>query len=74
MPARPLATIYGAGRRGVELTPVSNAAPNPRACRAFKYWLSPSDERDPQKKSRDLAQAKAVYAVIQDRLPHLDGT
>jgi hypothetical protein len=48
-------------------------APDPRAYCAFKYWLSQSDERDPQKKSRDLAQAKAVYAVIQERLPHLDG-
>jgi hypothetical protein len=47
-------------------------APDPRAYCAFKYWLSQSDERDPQKKSRDLAQAKAVYAVIQERLPHLD--
>jgi hypothetical protein len=47
-------------------------APDPRAYCAFKYWLSQSDERDPQKKSRDLAQAKAVYAVIHERLPHLD--
>ncbi len=46
-------------------------APDPRAYCAFKYWLSQSDERDPQKKSRDLAQAKAVYGVIQERLPHL---
>lgn len=46
-------------------------APDPRAYCAFKYWLSQSDERDPRKKSRDLAQAKALYAVIQDRLPHL---
>lgn len=46
-------------------------APDPRAYCAFKYWLSQSDERDPQKKSRDLAQAKAMYAVIQERLPHL---
>ncbi len=47
------------------------SAPDPRAYCAFKYWLSQSDERDPRKKSRDLAQAKALYAVIQDKLPHL---
>jgi hypothetical protein len=47
-------------------------APDPRAYCAFKYWLSQSDERNPQKKSRDLAQAKAVFAVIEQRLPHLN--
>ncbi len=46
-------------------------APDPRAYCAFKYWLAQSDERNPQKKSRDMAQAKAVYALIEDRLPHL---
>jgi hypothetical protein len=47
-------------------------APDPRAYCAFKYWLSQSDERNPQKKPRDLAQAKAVYAVIEEKLPHLN--
>ena len=46
-------------------------APDPRAYCAFKLWLAQADERNPQKKSRDLAQAKAVYALIKDRLPHL---
>ena len=46
-------------------------APDPRAYCAFKLWLAQADERNPQKKSRDLAQAKAVYALIRDRLPHL---
>jgi hypothetical protein len=47
------------------------SAPDPRAYCAFKLWLAQADERNPQKKSRDLAQAKAVYALIKDRLPHL---
>lgn len=46
-------------------------APDPRAYCAFKLWLAHADERNPQKKSRDLAQAKAVYTLIRDRLPHL---
>jgi hypothetical protein len=46
-------------------------APDPRAYCAFKLWLAQSDERNPQKKSRDMAQARAVYALIKDRLPHL---
>jgi hypothetical protein len=46
-------------------------APDPRAYCAFKLWLGQSEERNPQKKSRDLAQAQAVYALIKDRLPHL---
>jgi hypothetical protein len=47
------------------------AAPDPRAFCAFKFWLSQSDERDPKKKPRDLAQARVVYATIEERLPHL---
>jgi hypothetical protein len=45
--------------------------PDPRAFCAFKYWLATSDERDPRKKSRDLAQARAVHQLITERLPHL---
>jgi hypothetical protein len=46
-------------------------APDPRAYAMFKLWLAQSDERNPLKKSRDLAQAKALAALIQDKLPHL---
>jgi Nucleotidyltransferase len=37
----------------------------------FKLWLGQSLERNPLKKSRDLAQAKALVALVQDKLPHL---
>jgi hypothetical protein len=46
-------------------------APDPRACPMFKLWLAQSDERNPLKKSRDLAQAKALAVLIKDKLPHL---
>ena len=46
-------------------------APDPRAYAMFKLWLAHSDERNPLKKSRDLAQARALAALIQDKLPHL---
>ena len=46
-------------------------APDPRAYAMFKLWLAQSVERNPLKKSRDLAQAKALACLIQDRLPHL---
>ena len=46
-------------------------APDPRAYAMFKLWLSQSDERNPLKKSRDLAQAQALARLIEDRLPHL---
>jgi hypothetical protein len=46
-------------------------APDPRAYAMFKLWLGESDERNPLKKSRDLAQARALAALIKDKLPHL---
>jgi hypothetical protein len=45
--------------------------PDPRAYAMFKWWLAHSNERDPIKKSRDRLQAKALTALVQDRLPHL---
>jgi hypothetical protein len=45
---------------------------DPRAYAMFKLWLGQSLERNPlKKKSRDLAQAKALAALVQDKLPHL---
>jgi hypothetical protein len=46
-------------------------APDPRAFAMFKLWLSNAEDREPEKKNRDLAQAQAVIALIEDRLPHL---
>jgi hypothetical protein len=45
--------------------------PDPRAYAMFKLWLGQSLERNPLKKSRDIAQAKAIAALVQDKLPHL---
>jgi hypothetical protein len=44
---------------------------DPRAFVFYKTWLSQKEDRDPMKKPRDLAQARAVYKLIQERLPQL---
>ena len=46
-------------------------APDPRAYAMFKLWLGESVERNPLKKSRDNAQARAVAELVKDKLPHL---
>jgi hypothetical protein len=46
-------------------------APDPRAFAAFKVWLSKVPGRDPLQKGRDIAQARAVLRVLEERLPHL---
>lgn len=45
---------------------------DPRAFVFYKVWLSQKEDRDPMKKPRDLAQARAVYSLIQERLPQLN--
>lgn len=47
------------------------AVPDPRAFAIFKSWLSRQHERDPLKRGRDMQQARAVVALIAERLPHL---
>ena len=44
---------------------------DPRAFAIHKLWLSQLPNRDPIKKPRDAAQAKAVAQLVQDALPHL---
>lgn len=44
---------------------------DPRAFVLFKLYMAGKDDRDPVKKPRDSAQAKAVYRLVQERLPHL---
>ena len=44
---------------------------DPRAFVFYKTWLSQKEDRDPMKKPRDLAQARAVYNLIQERFPQL---
>lgn len=51
--------------------PVPFRAPDPRAFALHKAWLSQQPERDPLKKPRDLAQARAVAQLVQELMPHL---
>lgn len=51
--------------------PAPMRAPDPRAFALHKAWLSQQPERDPVKKPRDLAQAKAVAQLVREAMPHL---
>jgi len=48
---------------GVDGRPLWMSCIDPRAFALHKYWVSKRDERDPLKRRRDFAQAKAVAAV-----------
>ncbi len=50
--------------------PVIFDVPDPRVFSAYKLWLSKQDRRDPQKKSRDQKQARAVLQLIKEYLPN----
>lgn len=43
---------------------------DPRAFVLFKLYMAGKEDRDPFKKPRDRAQAKAVFKLIEERLPH----
>ena len=51
--------------------PAPMRAPDPRAFALHKAWLSRQPERNPLKKPRDLAQAKAVARLVREAMPHL---
>lgn len=51
--------------------PVPFLVPDPRAFALHKAWLSQQTTREPLKKPRDLAQARAVAAITRAYLPHL---
>jgi hypothetical protein len=51
--------------------PVPMRVHDPRACALHKAWLSEQTSREPLKKPRDLAQAKALAKVVTEQLPHL---
>ena len=51
--------------------PLRIVAPDPRAFAVHKLWLSQRLDRDPVKKMRDAAQAKAVATLVTRSLPHL---
>ncbi len=44
---------------------------DPRVFVLYKMHLSEKEDRDPVKKPRDIAQARAMFNLIQERLPHL---
>ena len=49
--------------------PVPIKVPDPRAFALHKAWLSGLNTRDPIKKPRDLAQARAVAILVRDQMP-----
>lgn len=51
--------------------PVPMRVPDPRAFALHKAWLSGLPTREPLKKPRDLAQARAVAQLVQDQMPQL---
>jgi len=51
--------------------PAQMRAPDPRAFALHKAWLSRQPDREPVKKPRDLAQARAVAATVREYLPHM---
>ena len=51
--------------------PVPLRVPDPRAFALHKAWLANRPDRDARKKPRDLAQARAVAALVREYLPHL---
>lgn len=51
--------------------PLRIVAPDPRAFAVHKAWVAERDDRDPAKRRRDRAQARAVAAVVVRQLPDL---
>lgn len=51
--------------------PTPLRVPDPRAFALHKAWLANRPDRDAIKKSRDLAQARAVAALVREYMPHL---
>lgn len=49
--------------------PVPMVAPDPRLFALHKLWLAEQPDREPVKKGRDGAQAKAVLQLLLERLP-----
>lgn len=51
--------------------PVPFRVPDPRAFALHKAWLADQPDREPLKKPRDLAQARAVARAVVEHMPHL---
>jgi hypothetical protein len=52
--------------------PLRMVTVDPRAFAVHKHWVSSRIDRDPLKKTRDLAQAETVAQLLRTYLPHLD--
>ena len=59
-------TVVGVNGRMAEMITV-----DPRAFVLFKLYMAQKDDRNPAKKLRDLAQARATFQLIEERFPHL---
>ncbi len=51
--------------------PATMVAPDPRSFSLHKLWLSRQNDREPIKRKRDFAQARAVFRLVQLYLPNL---
>lgn len=57
---------------GEDGLPVPMACPDPRAFALYKLWMGTRDAtRDPLKRARDVQQAHAVAAIVNDHYPML---
>ncbi|ASF47918.1 GSU2403 family nucleotidyltransferase fold protein [Methylovulum psychrotolerans] len=65
----PKFTAIGIDEQGF---PVGLTVPDPRAFALHKHWLSTRDDRNPDKKKRDLEQSIAVFKLVNDKLAFLD--
>lgn len=64
----PAFTAMAIDQRGY---PVRIVASDPRAFAVHKLWLSGRVDREPERRARDLAQARAVAALVAAHMPHL---
>lgn len=58
--------VVGSNGRMAEMVTV-----DPRAFALYKVYLGQKNDRDPIKAPRDIAQARAVYDLVQKRMPYL---
>lgn len=56
---------------GQDGSPAPMVSPDPRAFAVYKRWLSEREDREPDKRGRDLRQAMAVIELVREKFPHL---
>lgn len=55
---------------GLDARPTALVVPDPRWFALHKRWLSDKPGRDALKRPKDRRQAEAVWAAVQERMPH----